>query len=66
MTPSVCDEDDHRFTVPPPPPDTPPRAGNVLPETIASGVARLRGPSGCVRQAFRARVSGRSIAAVAF
>ena len=26
----------------------------------------LRGPGGCVRQAFRARVSGRSIAAVAF
>ena len=45
-------------------PDTP--GGGVLPETIASGVARLRGPSGCVKQAFKARVSGRSIASVAF
>jgi hypothetical protein len=48
------------------PPTTPPPAGEVLPETIASGTARLRGPSGCVKQAFRARVTGRSIAAVAF
>ena len=47
------------------PPTTPP-AGEVLPETIASGIARLRGPSGCVKQAFKARVTGRSIAAVAF
>jgi hypothetical protein len=38
----------------------------VLPETIASARARLRGPSGCVRRAFRARVSGRSIRSVAF
>ena len=43
-----------------------PTAGAVLPETVVSGIARLRGPSGCVKQAFRARVSGRSIAAVAF
>jgi hypothetical protein len=68
---TVCDEDTHTFTVPPPatttpPVTTPPAAGAVLPETIASGLAQLRGPSGCVRQAFRARVSGRSIAAVAF
>ena len=28
------------------------------------GARRLRGPSGCVKQAFRARVSGRSIASV--
>jgi hypothetical protein len=38
----------------------------VLPEEILSGRAALRGPSGCVKQAFRARVSGRSIAAVTF
>ena len=55
-----------------PPADTPPSStpnppsGGVLPEEIASGIARLRGPSGCVDQAFRARVSGRSIAAVTF
>jgi hypothetical protein len=49
-----------------PPTTTTPPAGAVLPETIASGTARLRGPSGCVKQAFRARVTGRSIAAVAF
>ena len=53
-------------TTPPPPTTTTPPAGEVLPETIASGIARLRGPSGCVKQAFRARVTGRSIAAVAF
>jgi len=41
-------------------------AGGTLPETIVSGIARLNGPSGCVKQAFRARVSGRSIEAVAF
>ena len=44
---------------------TPP-SGGTLPETTVSGIARLRGPSGCVEQAFRARVSGRSIASVAF
>jgi uncharacterized repeat protein (TIGR01451 family) len=43
-----------------------PEGGGTLPETIASGRARLRGPSGCVKQAFRARVTGRSIASVAF
>ena len=52
-------------TPPPAPPVTPP-AGGTLPETIVSGIARLNGPSGCVKQAFRARVSGRSIEAVAF
>ena len=41
-------------------------AGGTLPETIVSGIARLNGPSGCVKQAFRARVSGRSIASVGF
>ena len=77
---TVCDDDPHTFTVPPPgtktPPVTPPTTtppvvvppgeGGVLPETIVSGRAALRGPSGCVKQAFRARVSGRSIASVTF
>jgi hypothetical protein len=79
---TVCDEDPHTFTVPPPdtppvtpPGDTPPNStpnvvppgdGGVLPEAIASGRASLRGPSGCVKQAFKARVSGRSIASVTF
>jgi hypothetical protein len=45
---------------------TSPPSGGILPETIVSGQARLRGPSGCVKQAFRARVTGRSIASVAF
>ena len=71
----VCDTDQHEFPVTtvktPPPPDTtvtPPPAGGggVLPERILSGRARLRGPSGCVHRAFRARVSGRSIRSVAF
>jgi hypothetical protein len=77
---TVCDVDTHTFTVPPPgvnpPPTTPqgttppvvtpPDDSGVLPETIVSGRAALRGPSGCVKQAFRARVSGRSIASVTF
>jgi hypothetical protein len=45
---------------------TPPGGSGVLPETVVSGRAALRGPSGCVKQAFRARVRGRSIAAVTF
>ena len=76
---TVCDDDPHTFVVPPP--DTPPTVvpptstpnvvpgptdSGVLPESIASGRAALRGPSGCVKQAFRARVSGRSIASVTF
>jgi uncharacterized repeat protein (TIGR01451 family) len=40
--------------------------GGILPESVASGRAHLRGPSGCVETAFRARVKGRSIASVAF
>jgi hypothetical protein len=48
-----------------PPAATPP-AGGVLPATVVSGRARVSGPSGCVRQAFRARVTGRSIASVTF
>jgi hypothetical protein len=47
-----------------PPSVTPPGSG-ILPESIVSGRAQLRGPSGCV-EAFRARVTGRSIASVAF
>ena len=47
---------------------TPPAGGGgaVLPETIVSGRAGLRGPSGCVYQAFTARVVGRRIARVRF
>ena len=45
-------------------PTTP--VGGVLPETVASGLAQLRGPSGCVKRTFRVRVTGRSIATVSF
>jgi hypothetical protein len=38
----------------------------VLPGDIVSGFARLRGPSGCVKQAFNATVRGRRIARVTF
>ena len=69
----VCDDNPHTFTVPPPsvtPPSkpnvVPPGDSGVLPEDIVSGRAALRGPSGCVKQAFRARVRGRSIASVTF
>jgi hypothetical protein len=47
------------------PPATTPDGG-VLPESIVSGRAQLRGPSGCVKRAFRARVRGRAIASVTF
>jgi len=40
--------------------------GGVLPATTVSGRARLLGPSGCVMQAFKARVRGRQIRAVTF
>src|SRR5829696_9064543 len=77
---TVTATDDHTFTVPATPPvtppvtppagtppaGTPPAGGAVLPEQVVSGRAALRGPSGCVKQAFRARVSGRSIASVTF
>jgi uncharacterized repeat protein (TIGR01451 family) len=77
---TVCAEDPHTFTVPPPstpptnppanPPATPPASTpddtGVLPEQVLSGRAALRGPSGCVKQAFKARVTGRSITAVTF
>jgi len=65
-----CSESQHEFPVPAAPSETPggstPEGGGVLPETIASGLASLRGPSGCVKRAFRASVRGRSIASVAF
>jgi hypothetical protein len=38
----------------------------VLPEETVSGFARLHGPSGCVKQAFKATVRGRRIASVTF
>ena len=70
----VCDTDTHTVTVPPattpptnnpptnnPPVVTPPPGSGELPEEILSGRARLRGPSGCVNKAFRARVTGRAI-----
>ena len=54
-------------TSPPAVPSTPTTPGaGVLPETVASGIARLRGPSGCVKNAFPVRVVGRSIASVSF
>ena len=68
---TVCDEDPHTFTVPPayaagePRPPNPP-GGGVLPEGELSGRAQLLGPSGCVRQAFTARVTGREIVSVTF
>lgn len=40
--------------------------GGVLPDEVVSGRARMRGPSGCTKTAFRARVSGRQIASVRF
>jgi hypothetical protein len=43
-----------------------PPAGGTLPAAVRSGRARLSGPSGCIKQAFRARVTGRSIAVVSF
>ena len=46
-------------------PLTPP-VGGVVPDTIVSGRASLRGPSGCVYRAFTARVRGRRIARVRF
>jgi uncharacterized repeat protein (TIGR01451 family) len=69
--PELCDTDTVTVTVPPvTPPVTPPvvtpPGGGQLPEEVVSGRARLRGPSGCVKQAFRARVSGRQIRSVAF
>jgi hypothetical protein len=48
------------------PSTTPPAGSGVLPETVLSGRAAIRGPSGCVKTAFRASVRGRSISAVTF
>jgi hypothetical protein len=57
--------DDGAASIPLTQPGTP-QGGGVLPDSIASGIARLRGPSGCVKQAFKASVRGRSIAGVTF
>lgn len=57
---------------PPAPPALPapsasqPEQQQVLPAEIVSGAARLRGPSGCTRRAFHAKVNGRRIARVTF
>jgi hypothetical protein len=48
------------------PPTIQPPGGGLLPGTVVSGLARLRGPSGCVRGTFTARVKGRSVASVSF
>jgi hypothetical protein len=68
--PTTPPTDNPPTTTPPSstPNDTPvtPPSGGVLPEEIVSGRAALRGPSGCVRKAFKARVAGRSIASVTF
>jgi hypothetical protein len=77
-----CATDDHHTTVTPVPPVTPPTppvtpnppgsgtptppGSGVLPGAIVSGQARLRGPSGCAKNAFDARLTGRSIASVRF
>jgi hypothetical protein len=53
-------------TPPSVPPASQPDAQQILPAEIVSGTARLRGPSGCVVRAFKARVSGRRIARVTF
>ena len=41
-------------------------AGGTAPQETVNGTARLRGPSGCVRKAFRATVRGSRIARVTF
>ena len=51
---------------PPLPPTSRPDEQQVLPAEIVSGTARLRGPSGCTRRPFAARVTGRQIARVTF
>jgi Prealbumin-like fold domain len=49
-----------------PPASQPNEVQEILPVKIVSGSARLRGPSGCTRSPFRARVSGRQIRRVTF
>jgi uncharacterized repeat protein (TIGR01451 family) len=71
VTPPVTPPETPPVTPPVTPPattpvTTTPTTGGVLPETVVSGRARLRGASGCVHDVFTARVSGRSIAAVSF
>jgi hypothetical protein len=53
----VSDEDDLPTTL---------NAIEIEPETIISGRARLRGPSGCVAKPFRAVVTGRQMRRVVF
>ena len=45
---------------------TSPNNNAAVGERLPSGIARLRGASGCMSRAFRARVTGRSIASVVF
>jgi hypothetical protein len=52
--------------VPPAPPASQAEQQQILPAEIVSGRARLRGPSGCTRRPFVARVTGRQIARVTF
>jgi hypothetical protein len=51
---------------PEPQPEPQPQEQEILPEEIVSGTARLHGPSGCVKKAFKAAVRGRRIASVTF
>ena len=53
----VCDDDAATTSLTQP-------AIAVLPDTIVSGASRLQGPAGCVRKAFRVRITGRRIARV--
>jgi hypothetical protein len=64
-----------KVTTPENPPETPPTTpptsqpeggGEVLPEEVVSGAARIKGPSGCVSKRFNATVRGRQIARVTF
>jgi Prealbumin-like fold domain len=51
---------------PAPPASQPVDEQRVLPAEIVSGTARMRGPSGCTKRPFKARVSGRQIQRVTF
>jgi hypothetical protein len=55
-----------RTPPPPVPPASEPEQQQILPARIVSGTARLRGPSGCTRRPFTAKVTGRRIARVTF
>ncbi len=69
----VRDTDTATVNVTPPgtPPADPPASRpqdrqEVLPEEIVSGTARMRGPGGCARTAFKTTVTGRRIQQVTF